>query len=226
MQLERTLAIVLRRTNLGEADRVVQVLTPTGVRGVVARGVRRERSKLAAGIEPFAINELVIAPGRRTLANLRSARPVTLYRSLLGDYDRLQAGYRAMRLVGQAARTIDEPDWFELLAELLAALDDRATPLGLTLTRLGLRHGALLGHELDLRRDSYGHPLTADQTYRYDPSERGLQPDPRGDLTGDHIKLLRLLAAHPATQVAQVGGINHLVVACQVVAQRHGLPDQ
>ena len=43
-QSERLKAIVLRRTNYAEADRVLQLLTPKGRRSVIAKGVRRERS--------------------------------------------------------------------------------------------------------------------------------------------------------------------------------------
>ena len=53
MSAERTQAIVLRRTNFGEADRILTLLTPLGQRGAMARGVRREKSKLAGGIELF-----------------------------------------------------------------------------------------------------------------------------------------------------------------------------
>ena len=47
-QSERVKAIVLRRTNYAEADRVLQLLTPKGRRSVIAKGVRRERSKFGA----------------------------------------------------------------------------------------------------------------------------------------------------------------------------------
>ena len=55
MKTIRTKAIVIRRTNYGEADRILQLLTPDyGKVSVMARGVRREKSKLAGGIELFA----------------------------------------------------------------------------------------------------------------------------------------------------------------------------
>ena len=38
-QSERVKAIVLRRTNYAEADRVLQLLTPKGRRSVIAKGV-------------------------------------------------------------------------------------------------------------------------------------------------------------------------------------------
>ena len=47
---KRTQAIVLRRTNYGEADRILQLLTPEGKKSVMAKGVRKEKSKLAGGI--------------------------------------------------------------------------------------------------------------------------------------------------------------------------------
>lgn len=54
MKTYRTQAVVLRRTNYGEADRILQLLTPDGRRSVMARGVRKEKSKLAGGVELFA----------------------------------------------------------------------------------------------------------------------------------------------------------------------------
>ena len=43
----RTKAIVLRRTDYGEADRILQLLTPSGKRSVIARGVRNWRVALS-----------------------------------------------------------------------------------------------------------------------------------------------------------------------------------
>ena len=61
---ERLRAIVLRRTDYAEADRVLQLLTPKGRRSVIAKGVRRERSKLAGGIELFSLCDVVERSGR------------------------------------------------------------------------------------------------------------------------------------------------------------------
>ena len=74
MSAERTQAIVLRRTNFGEADRILTLLTPLGQRGAMARGVRREKSKLAGGIELFGVSDVVLQQGKGDLATLTSAR--------------------------------------------------------------------------------------------------------------------------------------------------------
>lgn len=49
----RTQAIILRRTNYGESDRILGLITPHGKLSVLARGARKEKSRLAGGIELF-----------------------------------------------------------------------------------------------------------------------------------------------------------------------------
>ena len=61
----KTEAIVLRTMELGEADRVLSVLTPRlGKLRVIAKGVRRPRSRIGGGLEPFSDVQLVLAVGR------------------------------------------------------------------------------------------------------------------------------------------------------------------
>ena len=44
----KTLAYVIRRTNYGEADRIINLITPEGKISAIAKGVRKEKSKLAS----------------------------------------------------------------------------------------------------------------------------------------------------------------------------------
>jgi len=221
MKTIRTRAIVLRRTNFGEADRILQLLTPEGRRSVMAKGVRREKSKLAGGIELFAITDVVLGEGRGDLGILTAAQLVKFYRHILEDYDRLQFGYRAIKLVGAASDTVDEPEWFDLLAEVLAALDVLTIPLELIETWFLLRYSGLLGRELNLERDIEGLPLSAESNYRYDSSEEGLRPLQSGEVTSDHIKLLRLIATRSLKVLVQIGGIGAILPECLRVAREH-----
>jgi len=221
MKTIRTRAIVLRRTNFGEADRILQLLTPEGRRSVMAKGVRREKSKLAGGIELFAITDVVLGEGRGDLGILTSAQLVKFYRHILEDYDRLQFGYRAIKLVGAASDTVDEPEWFDLLAEVLAALDALTIPSELIETWFLLRYSGLLGRELNLERDIDGAPLSAELRYRYDSSEEGLRPLTSGEVTSDHIKLLRLIGTRSLKVLVQIGGIGAILPECLRVAREH-----
>ncbi|MFZ1250704.1 MAG: DNA repair protein RecO [Candidatus Microsaccharimonas sp.] len=225
MRTYRTQAVVLRRTNYGEADRVVQLLTPEGRRSVMARGVRKEKSKLAGGIELFAVSDVVIGEGKGDLGVLTSAKLEHFYRHILEDYDRLQFGYQSIKLVAKASETVNEPEWFDLLVETLAGLDVLTIPLPLLQAWFYSRYASLLGHELNLELDVNGTKLQPDMTYRYDSAEQGLRPLQTGEITGDHIKLLRLIQNRPLSVLVQVGGIGVLLPECLRIVEIHAAID-
>lgn len=218
---ERVRAIVLRRTNYGEADRILQLLTTEGRRAVMARGVRREKSKLAGGIELFAVSDIVINRGKGELGILTSARLVTFYRHILEDYDRLQFGYEVVRQVAAATETVDEPEWFDVLQEVFAGLDVVTMPRQLVEAWFYLRLAALLGRELSLAHDVNGERIDADHRYSYDVSEQGLRASNNGELTADHIKFLRLLSGRSLKVLNQIGGVDAILPDCWMVARQH-----
>jgi DNA repair protein RecO (recombination protein O) len=218
---ERVRAIVLRRTNYGEADRILQLLTTEGRRAVMARGVRREKSKLAGGIELFAVSDIVINRGKGELGILTSARLVTFYRHILEDYDRLQFGYEVVRQVAAATETVDEPEWFDVLQEVFAGLDVVTMPRQLVEAWFYLRLAALLGRELSLAHDVNGERIDADHRYTYDVSEQGLRASNNGELTADHIKFLRLLSGRSLKVLNQIGGVDAILPDCWMVARQH-----
>lgn len=217
----RTKAIVLRRTNYGEADRIVQFITPVGRYAAIARGVRRERSKLAGGIELFAISDVVITEGKGELGIVTSARLVSFFRHILEDYDKLQFAYEVVKQVARASETVDEPEWFEVLSEVLMALDDKTVPLRLVETWFYLRYADLLGHALNLRHDISGAPLEAGSRYIYDVGEQGLRESSAGDISADHIKFLRLASVKPLRVLGQISGLESILSTCLLTARQH-----
>lgn len=220
MTSTRTRAIVLRRTNYGEADRIIQLLTPEGKQSVLARGVRREKSKLAGGIELFALSDVVLVKSRGDLKILSSARLVQFFRHILEDYDRLQFAYEVIKQVAKASDTLDEPEWYDLALEVLESLNDKM-PLLLIQSWFYLHYAALLGHELSFVRDINGEKLQSDLLYIYDVGEKGLRCAENGNLGEDHIKLLRLMSAKSLKAVAQIGGVEEILPQCEMVARQH-----
>jgi DNA repair protein RecO (recombination protein O) len=221
MKTNRTLAIVLRRTNYGEADRILQLLTPTGKRSVMARGVRREKSRLAGGIELFAICEVVIADGKGDMGTLTSSRLDHFFRHIMEDYDRMQFAYAAIKLVSSASETVDDAEWYDVLAETLAGLDSNSVSLDIVQIWFYLHYMALLGYEFSLWHDNSGKKLLADQKYRYDIGEKSLIANDNGEITSDHIKLLRLVATRPLKVIAQIGGAESIAGDCLQIVRQH-----
>jgi DNA repair protein RecO (recombination protein O) len=221
MKTMTTRAIVLRRTNYGEADRILQLLTTEGRRSVMARGVRKQNSKLAGGIELFAICDVVLGQGKGQLGVLTSSRLVHFYRHIIEDYDRLQFGYFAIQQVTKASENVDEPEWFDLLSEVFMGLDVVTIPLSLTQTWFYLKFAGLLGHQLNLEIDTNGQKLTSERSYRYDVGEQGLRELLSGEITAEHIKLLRLISTRSIKILAQIGGVEEILPTVFEVAREH-----
>jgi DNA repair protein RecO (recombination protein O) len=123
-RLYKTEAIVLRSMDLGEADRVLTVLTPRlGKLRVIAKGIRRPRSRLGGGLEPFSDVHLVLAIGRTFDVVTQTA----LEDAHLGLRDDLHSTAAAWYLTELADRfcegSADSQAAFSLLAQGLAALD-------------------------------------------------------------------------------------------------------
>lgn len=221
MRTVRTKAIVLRRTNYGEADRIVQLLTPEqGVMSVMAKGVRKEKSRLAGGIELFATCDITVGSGRGDLGILTAARLETFYSHIMTDYDRLQFGYEAIKQVSKVAATVDEPAFYDLLEESFKSLDDLTVDVRLTRAWFWLQLAILLGVGMNLSTDSNGMKLVEDATYNYSEADQGFVFSDRGMFTSDHIKLLRILSAQPPKVASHVSGASNLVNDCLWAAER------
>ncbi|WP_101524840.1 MULTISPECIES: DNA repair protein RecO [Nocardioides] len=93
MSLYRDEAVVLRTHKLGEADRIITLLTRHHGRvRAVAKGVRRTTSRWGSRLEPFTHVDLQLAQGR-SLDTITQAETLSPFRSGLGlDYDRYTAG--------------------------------------------------------------------------------------------------------------------------------------
>jgi DNA repair protein RecO (recombination protein O) len=64
-RLYRTPAVILKRMDLGEADRIVTLFSrDEGKIRAVAKGVRRTTSRSAGHLEPFTLSDILLAVGR------------------------------------------------------------------------------------------------------------------------------------------------------------------
>lgn len=136
----KTEAIVLKRSNLGEADKLLTVLTPTmGKLRCVAKGVRRLHSRKAPSLELFSRVYIFLARGKAldivTEANLISSFP-----HLRSDLERVSYAYQFVELVSAITRENQENEaLYVLLAKALAWLDRTSQVTDEGLRRFQLR---------------------------------------------------------------------------------------
>jgi DNA repair protein RecO (recombination protein O) len=218
MNTLRTDAIILSRTNFGEADRILKVLTPdNGTISIIAKSVRKESAKLAGKIELFAVCDLNLHLGRG-LATLTGARLKQFFRQILTDYDRLQFGYDVLKTINKSAETIAEQEFYNLLLATLTALDDLKIPLTLCKIWFYLHLANLLGNGLNTATDSNGMKLLEDTTYDFDPGSQVFVFNESGKYTTEHIKFLRILAQNQPAIVSKITGAANLAADCLDIA--------
>ena len=131
MSLYRCEGIVLRTYKLGEADRIISVLTNTHgkVRGV-AKGVRKTKSRIGARLEPTSYVALLLYEGRGDLDTISQADSLEQYKAIREDLDRIThatAMLEAADIVsieGQVDQRL-----FEMLLGALRQLNRQDSPL-------------------------------------------------------------------------------------------------
>ncbi|HLR56384.1 MAG TPA: DNA repair protein RecO [Actinomycetales bacterium] len=147
MKLYRDEAIVLRTQKLGEADRIVTLLTRShGMVRAVAKGVRRTSSRFGSRLEPFMHVDIQLYRGRN-LDTVTQVETVNRHADAIGqDYQLYTAGTAiletAQRLTESEAGTTQQ---FLLLAGCLSALSQRREPAELILNSYLLRALAIAG---------------------------------------------------------------------------------
>ena len=149
MSLYRDDGIVLRTHKLGEADRIVTLLTRRNGRvRAVAKGVRRTRSRFGARLEPFTHVDLLLYTGR-SLDVITQAETLRPYGApLAGDYPRYTTGTVMLEAAERFTPVEKEPllRQFLLLVGGLRALGENLHDPRLVLDAFLLRSLAVAGY--------------------------------------------------------------------------------
>ena len=148
----RTEAIVLRRRDFGEADRLLTLLTPgRGKLRAVAKGIRKPTSRKGGHLELFIRSRLLLAAGH-DLDIITQAETVDAYRPLREDLLRGAYASYAVELLDQLTPDGQEnPEIFDLLAAALGWFGS-AADLALTARYYELHLLGLSGFQPELRR--------------------------------------------------------------------------
>jgi DNA repair protein RecO (recombination protein O) len=96
--------IVLRSYKLGEADKIVTVMTQgSGKVRAVAKGIRKTKSRFGARLEPFTHVDLMLYRGRGTLDTITQAEILSPHMSIRDDLSRFAAGETMLEAVDKVA---------------------------------------------------------------------------------------------------------------------------
>lgn len=200
-----TKGITLARTDYGEADRIVTFLTPEqGKVRAMCKGVRKQKSKLAGGIELFSVTDLTLIKGKGDLDTLVSSRLVTHYGEIVRDITRTMFGYDVLKVINRVLEDEGGEEYFELLRDTLEVLNNLEASMGLAEASFLMRLMRLLGHLPNLTTDVKGNRLAASDTLQFSIEDMSFFVSPAGQFNQNHVKLLRMLAHNPPKQLLKV----------------------
>jgi DNA repair protein RecO (recombination protein O) len=221
--------IVLRRVDYGETDRVLTVLTRHhGKVGVLARGVRRSGSRLAAHTDLFTRSTLQLAQGRGELEVLTEARrlgPATP----MADARRSACASLCAELADLAlepGHPLDE-GLYDLVAEALADCADPARDPRSAVVWFAQRMIDRLGYAPELRVCASCGRRLEERAARFSAAGGGLlcpacaPGDPEGvDCPVAAIKVLRVAAAGDAGLYARLRLGPEVLTVLEAVVER------
>jgi DNA repair protein RecO (recombination protein O) len=120
-RLYRIEAIVMHRSDVGEADRLLTVLSrERGKLRLNAKGARKVGSRKSGHVELFIRSRMLIAKGRGDIDIVSQVETLDAYRGLREDLTRSTYAHYAVELVDAFAEEgSEQPELFDLLADVL-----------------------------------------------------------------------------------------------------------
>jgi DNA repair protein RecO (recombination protein O) len=205
-------AIVLSRFDLGEADRVLTLITPEhGKLKAIAKGIRRPASRLGGSLEPFAELNVALARGR----TFDVVTEVRVGHAWLALRDRLETAATAWYLAELADRSLEERhearDLYALLRRAYELLDAGMAP-----GRVARWYEMHLADELGQRPEvdrcvECDRMLEPDERFRWVPPLGGVVchrcPGPPADRTDLSLEALKLLKAYQRLDVEAIAAL-------------------
>ena len=146
MPLYRDEAVVLRTHKLGEADRIVTLLSRyNGLIRAVAKGVRRTSSKFGSRLEPFMVVEAQFYEGRN-LDVVNQVETIGAYgREIIQDYRTYTAATAMVETAEKLTGDDSSPQQYLLLIGALRSLANQEHDASLVLDSYLLRALSIAG---------------------------------------------------------------------------------
>lgn len=211
MPTYKTHGLIINRHNLGEADRIITILTPElGTIRAVAKGVRRIKSKLGGHVELFCQSELILAKGKN-LDILTSARLLRHPAGITDDYDKMRLAYLFAEMVDKLSGEREHHDGlYQLAAHGYSGLTDGPANSLMELW-FKLQLLAVLGYHPQLDScvicgaggEKGQYSFNVELGGIVDAGCRGAGAVPMSHVA---IKLWRILLSNPIARIRQVGG--------------------
>ena len=196
----RTEAVILKRSDIGEADRLLTIYSPAhGKLRVTAKGARKPQSRKSGHVELFTHAQLLIAKGRN-LDIVTQAQIIEPFLALRENLERTAYAFYLAELVDQfTEEQLENPPVFDLLLDALRWVGESGD-LWLTARFVELHLLSLFGYQPQLHYCVAGDEVIEATDNYFDASRGGVLCPHHGEneqsaqpLALNTLKVLRYL---------------------------------
>lgn len=214
----RTKAYVLRRTNYGEADRILNLITPDGKISAIAKGVRKEKSKLAGNIEMFCLLDINIHKGKSDFGVVTSSKMLKYHDKLVKDFSRMELAALFLKKVDIASENLEQTELFSILDQSLTALNN-GTNTQIVEAWFWFNFAKAIGEDVNLYFDNSGQKLEKGKKYFWNDNDSTFEENASGNYDENHIKIMRLILTSKIELVAQIKNVENFIAPVLFIAK-------
>lgn len=143
----KTLALVLKKQNLGETDRIITILSPSiGKKRVVARAIRKPLSKLSGHLDTCMVAQMILTD-EPNLPKVTSAQLVEPFERVRNSLPKLQQAFAIAKIAERVSlEDVAQQTVFQSAVDALSRLDQ-----GIAWEKIWLRYLAEACHQAGLQ---------------------------------------------------------------------------
>jgi len=194
MKQKTTQAVVLKRINYGEADRILTVLThDSGLLTLFAKGARRAKSKLSGGLELFSITDITYIDGRTDMKTITSTRLSEHFAAIVRNVDKTMAAYDFMSLIHKFSEHTEQSDYYRLLIGGLSGLNNDLITKQVAESWFYANILGIFGSSVNVEAPLGDKSFQEDKKYNFSYDDMSFFEHPSGEYLPKHIKFMRLM---------------------------------
>lgn len=205
----KTQAVILRRANVNEADRLVTIFSETsGKLTVKAKAVRRPLSKLAGGLELLYLSQFHLVQGNSSYT-VAEVVPIKVYPAIHRDFRRTELAFLCAEVVNRLSEEgTTQRSIFRLLLQALDFIESAGQPRHLVAGWFLLNFLALDGITPELNKCLFCHRELQEGEVFWSHAQGGLLHREHAGIdaaaTPIELKLVKLLRLLKGADVAIV----------------------
>lgn len=206
-------AIIIKRVNYQEADRIITLLTEEhGKVTVLAKGVRKSKSRLAGGLELFSVSTITFIDGKSNIKTLVSSKLKSHYESIVKDINLTMVSYDFLKAADKYSEENISSKTYEIAVSALSALSAGIDPAVVSVwfyVQLMQDHG----NNVNLEKPSNAEKYEEDSLYNFSIDDMNFFEHESGRYDAKSIKFLRYTSVSRSPEdLSRVEGVEELAL--------------